>query len=24
MAIDPEWLAAQSVDDPHDLIGALA
>jgi L-alanine-DL-glutamate epimerase-like enolase superfamily enzyme len=24
MAIDPEWLAAQSVDDPHNLIGALA
>jgi hypothetical protein len=24
MAIDPEWLAAQSVEDPHDLIGALS
>jgi L-alanine-DL-glutamate epimerase-like enolase superfamily enzyme len=24
MTIDAEWLAGQSVDDPHDLIGALA
>jgi L-alanine-DL-glutamate epimerase-like enolase superfamily enzyme len=24
MAIDPEWLAAQDVDDPHDLIRALS
>jgi L-alanine-DL-glutamate epimerase-like enolase superfamily enzyme len=24
MTIDPEWLAAQPVDDPHDLIGALS
>jgi L-alanine-DL-glutamate epimerase-like enolase superfamily enzyme len=24
MVIDPEWLAAQSVQDPHNLIGALS